>query len=126
MAPITHRHDNVSPAFFPHSRIGVVDESVEQDVVIDHAAGFQGLDHAAPAPGIHVPDLDQIREDQRARCSGFELKVIARLRNTILVEQQSDHLIRMVHRVTPPAQAGFAEGFDPVGIVIDFALRDSG
>ena len=69
-----------------------------------------------------MADFDQVGKDQATHGIGFELQVGPGFLHLILLEQQVDDLLGVVHGVTPAAQGGAAEGFDAIGVVAQLCL----
>ncbi len=69
-----------------------------------------------------MPDLDQVRHHQRTHGLSFELQVRATFLHRILIEQQVDDLLGVIHRVAPAAQGSAAESLDPLWMFVNLGL----
>ena len=114
---------DAAQATFPNARVRIVNKTFERRNLVDHADRFKCIGHALPPPGIHVTDIDNVRQDHRAHRFGFELQMFSRFWHPVFIKQQIDDLVGMLHRISPALQRRPPESLDPIRVVSEFLLR---
>lgn len=102
---------------------GVVEEGGEVGHRLDHPGLLVGAGDLLPAILLHVTGLDDVGLHQGPGFTGLEGERLAPGPAGVVLQDQVDHLLGMIHGIAPPLEAGLQEALDPLLLVDDLTLR---